>query len=324
MDTNEILEEIKHILKKEKIEVFGIIPFPEENSESEKMLEFCLNHLPDSLFYLKKPAWKNPKIYIPWVRSIISIAFPYNSTREISQNFIKRGRTWISRYGFGEDYHKVLRNKLKSLKNFLTKNGFRAKICVDTFPILERNIALKAGLGFIGKNGLLINPVFGSYLFLAEVVTDLEPKGYESKKNFTQTDLCKGCQKCISACPTKALTGDGSVDPSKCIPSYNVEWKGKLPYTAPQFSGNVFGCDICQEVCPFNKKTPLTEENSFYPKEGLFAPPLDEFLVKDEKEIAKIIKGTPLERRGASGIIENLKKVSLELQTKREETELSS
>lgn len=325
MDTQKILKEVRQILKKEKIEVFGYVPFPEDNTENEKLFEFCLKHLPDSLYYLAKPAWKQPKIYIPWAKSIISIAFPYNSTREISKNFIKSHRVWISRYGFGEDYHRVLRKKMKPLKDFLIKNGFRAKICVDTFPILERSVALKAGLGFIGKNGLLINPKLGSFVFLGEVVTDLELQRFEKEeKSGREIDYCKNCGKCVSICPTKALKGDGSVDPSKCLSAYNVEWKGELPNTAPPFFGNLFGCDICQEVCPFNKKAPLSDEYAFYPKEGLFAPFLDELLKKNEKEIEEMIKETPLERRGASGIIENLKKISLEFQTKREETELSS
>jgi len=317
MNLNLLKEEIKSVLLKEGIEVFGFSHFSEEIAVTDEYIEI----LPASLEYLKKTVWKNPKLYMPWAKSVISIAFPYNTTRQISRNFIEEGRVWVSRYAFGEDYHKILRKKLKPLKKLLIEKGFKAKVCVDSFPILERSYAVKAGLGFIGKNGLLINLRFGSYIFLAEVLTDLEFEQSEPEKK--KNDFCQNCLKCVSACPTKAIKGDGSVNPSKCISSYNVEWKGKLPQNAPNFYGNLFGCDICQEVCPFNKKAPLTVEKKFYPKENLFAPKISDLIKKDEKDIEEIIKNTPLERRGAKQIIENLRKISSEYQTKREETEVS-
>jgi len=311
--------EINEWCAENKIDLWGIAPFPNK----QQFDKLYLDNLPDSLNYLKKDVWENPKSYLPWARSVIIAAFPYNSTRENSNEITKKGKVWISRYAFGEDYHKVLRKKLKPLKDILIKNGYNAKICVDSFPILERSLALKAGLGFIGKNGLLINPAFGSFLFLAEIVTDLEMNQSFAPKSFKK-DFCKNCQKCVSACPTKALMGDGRVNPSKCISSYNVEWKGALPEKTPSFFGNLFGCDICQEVCPFNKNAPLSKEIAFRPQEGLFAPSISDLLKHNEKEIYEMIKKTPLKRRGASQIIENLKKIISDAQTKSEDTELSS
>lgn len=320
MDFKEFENELKSILLKENIEVFGISPILNEPLLSESYKE----NLPPSLNYLKKEVWNNPKLLIPWAKSIISVALPYNTTREKSQNFTKSGRVWVSRYAFGEDYHKIFRNKLKSLKNFLIKKNYKARICVDSFPILERSYALRAGLGFIGRNGLLINPYLGSYIFLAEVVTDLEIETPKTQKNVFFEDFCRNCLRCVKACPTKALIGDGKVNPSKCISSYNVEWRGKLPPNSPNLNNNLFGCDICQEVCPFNNKAPLTNEKSFYPKEGLFAPEISELIKKDEKELSEIIKGTPLERSGPLQIKENLRKIVEENQTKRVDTEVSS
>ncbi|MCX7829907.1 MAG: tRNA epoxyqueuosine(34) reductase QueG [Acidobacteria bacterium] len=280
--------------------------------------------LPPSLSYLNKEVWRRPIIYAPWAKSAISFVIPYNSLRETSESYTKAGRVWISRYAFGKDYHNVLKKRLKPLKDLFEKSGFSARICVDSFPIFERRLAQKAGLGFIGRNGLFINPKLGSFVFLAEIITDADLLEYQKNDAFPNSDFCKKCQKCVSSCPTKALKGDGSVEPSKCISSYNVEWKGKLPDSAPSFFGNLFGCDICQEVCPYNKRAPLTKEKDFFPKEELFAPFIYELLKKNEKEIAELISGSPLQRRGAPQIIENLRKIISETQTKRDETELSS
>lgn len=318
MNLRDFFIEIKTILLKENIEIFGFSPILNNIfiTESYKAM------LPFSLEYLKKEVWNTPKLYIPWAKSVISVAVPYNTIKVKSRFFTKRERAWVSRYAFGEDYHKVLRNKLKPLKNFLIKKNLKARICVDSFPILERSYALKAGLGFIGKHGLLVNPNFGSYIFLGEVITDIQfdEQNMEPKK---RENYCKDCLRCVKACPTKAITGDGSVNPLKCISSYNVEWKGKLPTYSPDFHGNLFGCDICQEVCPFNNKAPLTREKKFFPKKGLFAPKISELIKKDEKSITEMIKNTPLERRGALQIMENLKKIIIENQTKRDETEVS-
>lgn len=318
MDLISFADETKTILLNENIEVFGFSRIFNNISIPESYKEM----LPSSLEYLKKEVWSNLKLYIPWAKSVILVAIPYNTIREKSSIFIGKERVWVSRYAFGEDYHKVLRNKLKPLKNFLINKNFKAKICVDSFPILERSHALKAGLGFIGKNGLLINPHFGSYIFLGEIITNIEMAELNGEQKILE-NYCKDCFKCVKACPTKAIIGDGSINPSKCISSYNVEWKGELPNFAPNFFSNLFGCDICQEVCPFNNKAPLTKEKCFYPKEELFAPKLSDLIKKDEKAIAEIIKKTPLERRGALQIMENLKKIFIENQTNRDETEVS-
>lgn len=322
MDVKEVVKEIEKILIKEEIPLFGFCKFPPESWFEEIWQKIFQHPIPQSLNYLKKEVWKNPKLYLPFAKTIISTAIPYNKVRTTSNSVNRDKRVWVSRYGFLEDYHKVLRGKLNKVKKYLTENGFKARVLVDSFPLFERSIAKLAGIGFIGKNGLLINKKFGSFLFLGEVVTDLDFEFEENK--FFEKILCERCDKCVRNCPNGALMGDGRVNTKKCIPSYNVEWKGDLPVNAPRFSKNLFGCDICQEVCPYNYKAPLATESSFKIVKELLTPNIDYLFSLDEISLSELIKNTPLKRRGANGILENLRKIASESQTKSDETDVSS
>ena len=154
MKMDEIIKEIIETLEKENIKSYGFSNFPsydETNSLWQKLQSF---EIPESLSYLRKNVWGNPKEFVPWARGVITVAIPYNTTYENSMERTKSDRVWVSRYSFGEDYHNVLRKKLKPIKDLLMKEGFKARICVDSFPIFERTIAEKSGLGFIGKNGM--------------------------------------------------------------------------------------------------------------------------------------------------------------------------
>lgn len=312
-------EQVRELLAKEGIKVFGFAPLPSPGELESILDNHYLDSLPESLSYMKKPAWRDPRAYLPWAKSAVCVALPYNTTREPSTAHVSRGKAWISRYAWGGDYHDLLWTKLTPVKSLLRSQGFKAKIAVDSFPVLERTLAQRAGLGFIGNNGLLINPIFGSYIFLGEVITDDDFPISEPV-----VSPCRDCGKCVSTCPSGALTGNGRVVPSRCISSYNVEWKGELPPSAPAFSGRLFGCDLCQEVCPFNDRVPLSSEPAFAPRPGLFAPEISCFLQNHEKDIVAMIKRTPLERRGAPGLRLSAERIRLENQTKSEETELSS
>ncbi len=307
MNKDAIIDRIVEALEKEDIAFYGFSNFPsydETNSLWQKLQSF---EIPESLSYLRKNVWGNPKEFVPWARGVITVAIPYNTTYENSREVTKSDRVWISRYAYGEDYHLILRKKLKPIKHLLINKGFKARICVDSFPLFERTVAVKSGIGFIGKNGLLINKKMGSYLFLGEVITDLSLEENKESTEINDNNFCSKCNKCVDSCPTNALNGDGSVNPSKCTSSYNVEWRGELPLNAPNFFKNLFGCDICQEVCPFNKKKPLTKESCFEPKKGLFAPKIEDLLRMGEKEMEMLIEGSSLKRRGAKGIMNNLR-----------------
>lgn len=319
MTDDRLTKEIKELLAKEGIEIFGFAPLPSPEELETILNRDYLDTLPDSLSYMKKPAWRDPRLFLPWAKSAICVALPYNTTRELSTGYISKSRAWISRYAWGDDYHDVLRKKLKPVQTFLQAQGFRARITVDSFPVLERTLAQKAGLGFIGNNGLLIHPRAGSYLFLGEVLTDMEfPTSQPA------VSLCSDCGRCVSTCPSGALTGNGRVVPSLCLSSYNVEWKGDFPPSAPPFSGRLFGCDLCQEACPFNNGAPLSGERSFVPRPGLFAPEISFLFEGNKGKIEAMIKRTPLERRGVLGLMLSAERLRRENQTKSEDTELSS
>lgn len=299
-----IILKIEEILKENEIEIYGFCKVKSFNEINENIV------FPEPLKYLRNEAYNDLRIYLPWAKSLIVVAIPYNTTTINSLSILKnKDRVWISRYAFIEDYHKILRKKLKPLKDFLLKSGFKAKICVDSFPLRERSYAVLAKIGFIGRNGLLITEKYGSYVFLGEIITDLELQ-YEEKENTSfEFNKCKMCLKCVKACPNEALKGEGSIELSKCIPVYNVEWKGEFPENSPPFHKNLFGCDICQEVCPFNNQKPINVTKEFIIIEDLFAPSIENLLKMDRKRLEDLIQKTPLKRKKVEGILKNLEKI---------------
>lgn len=212
----------------------------------------------------------DPRELLPGAKSVISFLFNYYPAENpSSENNYK-----ISKYAYGKDYHIVLKNKLKQLVAELrVKTGdMQARAFTDSAPILERAWAEKAGLGWIGKNTCLINPTAGSFVFLAEIITDLELE-YDSIR---VNDLCGGCTKCIEACPTGAITGPHLLDARKCISYLTIEYHGELPVDQKEnFNDWIFGCDICQDVCPWNRRAGAHAEQEFLP---------DSLLMKMTKE----------------------------------------
>lgn len=186
--------------------------------------------------------------------TVISMAFPYHHPRT---------NPLFARYAQGEDYHKVLRRCLKPLTRFITENtGLRARVCVDTAPIFERYWAVRAGVGFVGKNRCLIVPGAGSWVFLAEIVTEAV---FEPDAPSTQT--CRGCNACLRRCPHGALTPSG-VNPAKCLSCLTIEHRGELPFALD--AKMVYGCDTCQAVCPHNA-APAAGLPEFAPTPGMLA-----------------------------------------------------
>lgn len=215
----------------------------------------------------------------------------------------------ISRYAYGDDYHKVVRRKLKALVNDLKKEigDFNARVFVDSAPVLERDWAKRSGQGWIGKNTLLIHPKKGSYFFLAEIILDVE-----LEYDHPMRDHCGTCTKCIDACPTEAISPEGYVmDGSKCISYLTIELKSQIPESFKgQMEGWIYGCDICQEVCPWNRFSTPHKEPAFEISDQLREMKKEDWLEITEDVFSGLFSQSAVKRAGFAGLKRNIKFLS--------------
>ena len=246
----------------------------------------------------------DPRLMEPWARGLFVVALLYNTRRDLSAHIITSGKAWVSRYAWGRDYHKVLRARLKPAAQMLVAGGFKARVCVDTAPVLERHFAWKAGLGFIGKNGLLIHPELGSYLFLGAILTDME---LEDGKPLP--DGCSDCALCLKGCPPKALVAPRVLDAGKCLSTWTIEHRGPFPEGVAPLHGHLFGCDRCQEVCPYNRRAPLSTEAEFQPREGWFAPDPAAIAAMTEERWDIVTRGSAVRRARYDGLLRNARRL---------------
>ena len=237
-------------------------------------------------------------------RSVIVTGTLYNTDRPYSSDMapdIAR----ISRYAWGDDYHDVLKGRLEDLVAWMrtaSPDPFDARSYVDTGPVQERVYAQYAGLGWIGKNTCLINPELGSWLFLGEIIStlDLEPdtQGLEQ---------CGSCTRCLEACPTGALVEPGVLDSARCLSYLTIEHRGDIPAEYRDAMGtHLYGCDICQEVCPYNQPAPTTQDAPWQPRHGLDLPRLVDLARRSDDELRVLVKGTPMTRAKVAGLRRNL------------------
>jgi epoxyqueuosine reductase len=242
----------------------------------------------------------DPQLLLPGARSVICLGKLYNTPQPYSSEFDLGESGWISRYAWGGDYHDVLRRDLERLVAMLPA-GHDYKICVDTAPLLERSYAYRAGLGWIGKNTCLINEPLGSWFFLGEIVTTLE-----LAPDSPSPDRCGTCTRCIEACPTGAIAGAGyELDARLCISYFTIELRGSVPPSQRSAIGrHVFGCDICQDVCPWNRRAPVTDEPAFAPRH--LAPPLAKLANITEEEFRTMFHGAPVSRARYAGFLRNV------------------
>jgi epoxyqueuosine reductase len=243
---------------------------------------------------------KNPRLIIPEAKSVVVVLDNYYDGDPDPGPPPK-----IARYARGQDYHRVTRERLEPLSDLLRSHGARiAHTFADSGPVPERALALRAGLGWIGKNTMLIRPGAGSFFFIGTVFTDLALEQDRSEP----TDHCGSCTRCLDACPTGALVEPRVLDATRCISYLTIEQKGPIPYhVAERLDGWVFGCDICNEVCPWNQRfaqpTPAQEFRSRHHLDGAGPELFDEM---EEDEFARRYGDTPLERPGLRGMRRNL------------------
>jgi epoxyqueuosine reductase len=261
-----------------------------------------------SMDYMEKN-WKRrarPEELLPGVRSVIALAMSYYNGERPE---IGEGEGRVARYAWGKDYHKLIEKRLDSLVRYMEAFApeVRCKTLVDTGPLLERAAAQKAGLGFVGKNTMLITRGLGSYVFLASVLTTLElPADAADERN------CGTCTLCIDACPTQAITEPYQLDARRCISYLTIETSDEVPAGLRNQMGNwVFGCDICQEVCPHNTRIPITPIAEFLPQAGI-GPTLNLAQIqglKTDQEFNTFFSGTPLKRAKRHGLQRNARRL---------------
>jgi epoxyqueuosine reductase len=247
---------------------------------------------------------------LPSARSILCVGKLYNGPQPYSTQFAGEDLAWISRYAWGEDYHQVLRRGLERVVDGMraaSPEPFEWKICVDTAPLLERAYGRHAGLGWIAKNTCLINQAMGSWFFLGELLLSLD-----LAPDQPPPDRCGSCTRCIEACPTEAIVPTGLVkgpawalDSRLCISYFTIELRGAAPAEArPAIGRHVFGCDICQDVCPWNRRAPHTEEPAF--GAAHFAPPLEKLAAISEQEFREMFRASPIQRARYAGFLRNV------------------
>ena len=285
--------------------------------------------------YLSDPRRRDPQSVIAGARSVIVCALNYNSafpksTEALARQEAGEPRGWISRYAWGSDYHEVLQEKLKALLEALRQRfsqPFDARLYSDTGPLQERIVAKYAGLGWLGKNTLLLNQKMGSLMFLGTLITSLDLQPTLDSAEVPPPDLCGSCRRCIDACPTQAFVEPYVMDARRCIAYLTIELRGSIPEEFREAVGtHVFGCDICQDVCPWNRRAPETQAPEFQPRsfsitniekanaeenssmvesESLFQPRLEWLAGLTKEEFGSFFHGSPVKRAKWRGLVRN-------------------
>ena len=243
----------------------------------------------------------DPALLVPGAKSVVSLLYNYYPKEELKGNSDYK----VARYAYGEDYHFVVKEKLRTLMEEIrdTIGHVEGRAFVDSAPVMERAWAKKSGLGWIGKNTLLLNREAGSYFFLAELIIDLELE-YDGPVK----DYCGTCTACMDACPTDAISDPYVVDGSKCISYFTIELKEEIPAEVKGKFGNwIFGCDICQEVCPWNRFAKPHGESRFDPPEELKSFTSNDWKDLTEEVFSNVFKNSPLKRTKYEGIKRNIR-----------------
>jgi epoxyqueuosine reductase len=271
------------------------------SEEAPRLEDWLKNQYHGEMQYMERNFDKrlDPRLLVPGAKTVISLLYNY-----FPEKRQQSGVPLISKYAYGEDYHVVVKDKLHQLWNKMEQEWghIEGRIFVDSAPVLERAWAIKAGLGWQGKNGNLIQKKVGSFFFLAELIVDIE-----IAEEIPVTDHCGSCTKCIEACPTDAIVAPQVVDGSRCISYFTIELKNAIDETwKGQWKDWVFGCDICQDVCPWNRFSTPTKESRFDYRPEILDKSWEDWKQTSEEEFKKLTNGSPLSRAKWSGMMKNL------------------
>jgi epoxyqueuosine reductase len=326
-DTVWIVERAKSL----GLDLCGVVR-AEEFPELENIPEWLARGYAGEMKYLFDPRRADPRAAMPTVNSIIVCLLNYNTAHPLSTDAVHSAqdgepRGWISRYAWGDDYHEVLLERLDKLIALIREQfpePFEARAYVDTGPVQERVLAKYAGLGWLGKNTLLLNETLGSYFFLGVILTTLELQPTLSDGDMPPPDLCGSCRQCLDACPTQAFVEPYVLDARKCISYLTIELRGSIPEELREPMGNhVFGCDICQDACPWNRHAPVSALSQFEPRalpprhqhstetspsaqdDSLFLPRLEWLLSWSEADFRELFRGSSIKRTKWRGLVRN-------------------
>jgi epoxyqueuosine reductase len=257
--------------------------------------------------YLPRSAERRADVraVVPGARSVVVTGTLYNTVGPYESADPTRGTGRISRYAWGDDYHDVIKGRLSALLEWMRREAgepFDARAYVDTGPVQERVYAQRAGLGWIGKNTCLISPDLGSWLFLAEIISTLA-----LDPDVAGVDQCGTCTRCLDACPTNAFVEPGVLDATRCISYLTIEARGAVPVELRESLGShVFGCDVCQDVCPYNQAAPQSHDPAWRTRPGLDQPTLVDLWQRSDTELSALVQGSAMTRARLTGLRRNL------------------
>ena len=306
----------------------GVAPVSTEDGQGFEELgrfsEWLARGYAGEMKYLHDPRRSDPRLVLDGAESLIVVGLNYNSAPRANElpgaADTESPRGWISRYAWGDDYHEVLQGKLKTLiaeMHARFQEPFEARAYTDTGPIIERVAAKYAGLGWLAKNTCLINSKLGSWIFLGVVITTLALEPSLAAGSPPPADLCGNCTRCLDACPTHAFPEPYVLDARRCISYLTIELRGTIPEEfRGQMGSAVIGCDICQDVCPWNRKAPITAPTAFQPREAiripkaeirvsLLAPELEWLASLSQQEFSAVFRGSAVKRAKWQGLVRN-------------------
>lgn len=296
--------EIKQKARELGLQKIGIVPATALTEEGAQLQQWLANNWHGTMHYLARDPAKraDPRLLLPSAQSVICVALNYYRP-EKHRDSPATGK--VSRYAWGDDYHDVLHDKLKALRDWIVAQApaVESKICVDTVPMMDKAWAVRAGLGWLGKHTNVITREFGSWVFLGELLLSLALE-YDS---YIEKDHCGKCTACLDACPTQAIVAPYQLDATRCISYGTIELRSEeLPAEMREnLAGWVYGCDICQDVCPWSRFSKPSEEDRFTPRPGITALNLQELAELSQEAFSSRFRKSAIKRAKVSGLRRN-------------------
>lgn len=305
MDVLSYTHQIRNYALQLGFDACGFAQATELTEEARHLEQWLSQHRHGTMEWMERNFEKriDPRLLVPGANTVVSVLASYYHPTHRTQ-IGQKDHPLIAKYAQGRDYHKVLKKKLQQLFNFTSEllGGIEGRVFVDSAPVLDKAWAVRAGLGWVGKNSNILNKKLGSYFFIGEMIIDAKLH-YDAPT----TDHCGSCTACIEACPTDAIYAPRKVDASKCISYLTIEHKGEIDQKYHTNIENwVFGCDICQDVCPWNSKAKLAQFVDLHPRKKVLEASSNHFPNLDEHQFNTLFEGSAVRRAKFNGFSRNL------------------